>query len=156
MTYQEFLKSKVRMVERVGFDVSDDEINPNLKPHQRAAVKWLVNGGRRALFAAFGLGKSVTQIETVRLMLSKIAETADLEHPTRGLITCPLGFRGQEGKSFAAQGGQTFGRVVRPENRSSRRRKRFAPAGEIRFTRSREKSGEAGGGEAGRAGRRQM
>jgi len=48
-------------------------------------VKWLVRGGRRACFARFGLHKTVTQLETLRIILSKI--------DGRGLIVCPLNVR---------------------------------------------------------------
>jgi len=67
MNYQEFLKRKVTLAERVGFDVELDQINPILKMHQKLMVKWGVAGGRRGVFAAFGLGKSVVQLEIVRL-----------------------------------------------------------------------------------------
>jgi hypothetical protein len=52
--YRDFIKSKVRLAKRDGFDVDDSEINPILKPHQRACVRWAVAGGRRALFEASG------------------------------------------------------------------------------------------------------
>ncbi len=83
--YTAFLKSKVKMAERFGFDVELSEINPKLKEHQRLMVQWMVAGGRRACFAAFGLGKSVIQLETVRLTLERSGG--------RGLIVCPLGVR---------------------------------------------------------------
>jgi len=83
--YTAFLKGKVKMAERFGFDVTDAEISPRLKEHQRRMVQWLVAGGRRACFAAFGLGKSVIQLETVRLTLERSGG--------RGLIVCPLGVR---------------------------------------------------------------
>lgn len=85
--YDNFLKSKVRMAQRDGFDVSDFPTSPFLKPHQAAIVRWLVEGGRRACFAAFGLGKSVVQLETVRLTLSKVGG--------RGLIVVPLNVRNE-------------------------------------------------------------
>ena len=66
--YTEFLRQKIRLADFAGFDVADDEINPILKPHQRAIVRWAVRGGCRAIFAAFGLGKSVMQIEAARLI----------------------------------------------------------------------------------------
>lgn len=50
-------------------------------------VKWLVEGGRRACFASFGLHKTVTQLETIRIMLTKVGG--------RGLIICPLGVRAE-------------------------------------------------------------
>lgn len=85
MNYQEFLETKIKLSEMYGFNVDDDEINPILKPHQKAIVKWAVNGGKRAIFAAFGLGKSVMQIETLRLI-----------HKNAGgkcLVIAPLGVR---------------------------------------------------------------
>jgi len=57
-----------------------------LKPHQRDAVVWAVTGGRRAVFASFGLGKTLIQLEIVRLVLAKLGHG-------RGLIVLPLGVR---------------------------------------------------------------
>ncbi|HEY4326139.1 MAG TPA: DNA methyltransferase [Mucilaginibacter sp.] len=85
MIYDDFLKSKVRFAETTGFIISDEEINPALKPHNKLMVKWLVEGGRRACFASFGLHKTVTQLETIRLILTRTGG--------RGLIICPLGVR---------------------------------------------------------------
>ena len=84
--YTKFLKAKVDFQQDYGFDIDDDDINPILMPHQRAIVKWAVKGGRRAIFAAFGLGKSVMQLETVRLTIARTERQA-------GLIICPLGVR---------------------------------------------------------------
>jgi len=84
--YQAFIQSKVPPFERSGWTIAQTDVNPALKPHQRAAVQWMISGGRRALFAAFGLGKSVIQLEAVRLTL----EASGL---SRGLIVCPLGVR---------------------------------------------------------------
>lgn len=89
--YQTFLRNKVRLAESWGFDVTELEINPRLKPHQAATVRWAVQGGRRGIFAAFGLGKSIIQLETVRLTLAKVTERDAKPH--RGLIVCPLGVR---------------------------------------------------------------
>jgi hypothetical protein len=85
MKYEQFLKSKVRLAESSGFSLDESLINPALKPHNRLMVKWMVEGGRRACFAAFGLHKTVTQLETLRLIL----------HHTggRALIIAPLGVR---------------------------------------------------------------
>lgn len=85
MNYQEFLDAKTCVAEQHGFDVPLDAINPALKPHQKSAVQWAVRGGRRALFEAFGLGKSVQQLEIVRLCAEYVGG--------RGLIVCPLGVR---------------------------------------------------------------
>src|SRR5215813_1609298 len=67
-----------------GFDIAD-AVHPLLKPHQRAIVASCVGGGRRAIFAAFALGKSVMQLEVLRLTLAQAGGI--------GLIVCPLGVR---------------------------------------------------------------
>ena len=85
-TYADFLAQKVDFDSRIGFEVDDTEVHPILKPHQRDIVRWAVRGGRRAIFAAFGLGKSVMQLEALRLTLEKSGGT-------RALIICPLGVR---------------------------------------------------------------
>lgn len=87
MEYEDFLKSKVKLSQRQGFEVSMEEINPSLKPHNKLMVKWLVEGGRRACFASFGLHKTVTQLETIRMTLTKTGG--------RGLIVCPLSVRAE-------------------------------------------------------------
>ncbi len=83
MAYSAFLREKVNFDRSFGFDIDESDINPILLPHQRAIVKWAVAGGRRAIFAAFGLGKSVMQLEILRLILAHISGKA--------LIVCPLG-----------------------------------------------------------------
>ena len=84
--YDQFLHAKMALAKESGFTVEDDEIHPLLKPHQREAVKWAVRGGRRALFTAFGTGKSFMQLEIARLILLKSGGG-------KGLIVCPLGVR---------------------------------------------------------------
>jgi len=92
-SYEQFLRDKVRLAPDEGFDVALDEVNPLLKMHQRLMVVWAIRGGRRAIFAAFGLGKSVIQLEIVRLILARITGL--------GLIVIPLGVL-QEFKRDAA------------------------------------------------------
>lgn len=84
-TYLQFLQKKVAVAPSYGAPVEAGAINLALKPHQRIIVQWMVNGGRRACFANFGLGKSVMQLETVRLVADHVGG--------RGLIVCPLGVR---------------------------------------------------------------
>jgi hypothetical protein len=86
LPYDDFLAAKAQLAKQSGFPCSPDEVHPLLKPHQRDAVAWAVRGGRRALFEAFGLGKSLQQLEIVRLVLAKLGRG-------RGLIVCPLGVR---------------------------------------------------------------
>jgi DNA modification methylase len=83
--YLEFLRKKMPQAHEFGFEIDDAEINPLLLPHQRAMVRWAVRGGRRALFAAFGLGKTMMQLEVLRLTLTRCGG--------RGLIVIPLGVR---------------------------------------------------------------
>lgn len=86
LTYDEFLKTKIKVSENFGFNLDIDDINPNLKPHNKLMVKWLVEGGRRACFASFGLHKTVTQLEAVRCTMEKAALPL-------GLIVCPLNIK---------------------------------------------------------------
>lgn len=83
--YADFLHSKIRLAPVSGFEIADSDVNPMLKPHQRDIVRWAVKGGRRAIFAAFGLGKSVMQIEVIRIVTDRVNG--------RGLIVLPLGVR---------------------------------------------------------------
>jgi len=73
------------MAKHDGFVISADEVNPHLLPHQRDCVIWAVQGGRRALFEQFGLGKTVQQLEIERLILARAVG--------RGLIVTHLGVR---------------------------------------------------------------
>lgn len=85
MNYEEFIRRKVVISKDEGIAVDLSEINPILKDHQKLIVQWLVRGGRRACFAAFGLGKSVIQLETVRIVRQRVGGLA--------LIVIPLGVR---------------------------------------------------------------
>lgn len=85
MDYKSFLESKIKLSAMEGNYCDLEEINTILKPHQKDIVKWAVEGGKRAIFAAFGLGKSVMQIETLRLTIKKAGGKA--------LVVAPLGVR---------------------------------------------------------------
>lgn len=85
MEYAEFLKNKIRMANLNGLPCDHSEIHSALKPHQRDIVQWAVEGGQRAIFAQFGLGKSIMQLEIMRLIHARTGG--------RTLIVCPLGVR---------------------------------------------------------------
>ncbi|WP_298731972.1 SNF2-related protein [uncultured Subdoligranulum sp.] len=68
MTYREFLENKIDIAPLSGIEVREDELNPALKPHQRVSVLWALRGGRRGIFARFGLGKTVMQLEWCRIL----------------------------------------------------------------------------------------
>lgn len=85
ISYKDFLLTKVAFAPETGFEISKDKINPALKPHQRDAVMWAVKGDRRALFEAFGLGKTVQELEWCRIITA--------EKGGKALIVMPLGVR---------------------------------------------------------------
>ena len=102
--YQEFIKQKVRLDSRMGFEVDPGDLCPLLKPHQADIVRWALNGGRRGIFAAFGLGKTMMQLEIMRHMQAR--------EGGRQLIVCPLGVR-QEFKIDAGKLGMDISFVRR-------------------------------------------
>ena len=94
--YEAFLRSKVPPSSECGFTVTDDEIHPLLKPHQRDVVRWAVRLGRAAIFEAFGLGKTLQQLEIGRLILKHVELSRNQEELfpfCRFLIVCPLGVK---------------------------------------------------------------
>jgi DNA modification methylase len=111
--YHKFLRAKCNLPADFGvpvepgevFELADKDFIP--KPHQTAGVMWAVKGGRRALFESFGLGKTVQQLEIVRLILKAVGGW--------GLIVCPLGVR-QEFMRDAARLGITVKFVRRTED----------------------------------------
>ena len=64
-----------------GFEVNPDEITPSLYPHVKDTVRWAVTGGCRAIFSSFGMQKTVTQLEILRVILK--------HKGGKGLIVCP-------------------------------------------------------------------
>ncbi|MCB0967716.1 MAG: hypothetical protein KDB37_12845 [Ilumatobacter sp.] len=99
--YEVLLRSKLTFDTASGFDlaraVAAGECTPvheMLKPHQGDIVRWAVQQGRGAIFAAFGLGKSMIQLETVAPIMESTGRPV--------LIVCPLGVR-QEFKRDAAK-----------------------------------------------------
>ena len=80
--YKAFLNSKIKLAEKHGFDIELSDINPWHKPHVKDIVKWAVKGGRRAIFASFGLHKTAIQLEVIAQNLKK--------HGGNAIITAPL------------------------------------------------------------------
>lgn len=83
--YLQFLREKIKLARFTGFDVDPAEVNPALKPHTRDIVRWMVKGGSRACFARFGLHKTATQLEALRLI--------GKHRPGLRLQVLPLGVR---------------------------------------------------------------
>ena len=87
MNYQEFLESKVVIAKDYGTDELKSPISEKLLPHQRDIVEWSISGGRRAIFASFGLGKTMMQLEIAR----KVIEITNKPF----LVAMPLGVIGE-------------------------------------------------------------
>ncbi|WP_288935616.1 DNA methyltransferase [uncultured Sphingomonas sp.] len=95
--YRAFLEAKIPAAMMAGLPCDLADVPTHLvdgrplKDHQRAIVRWAVEGGRRALFEAFGLGKSMQQLLILDIILRKLeaAEGAMAD----GLIVAPLGVR---------------------------------------------------------------
>jgi superfamily II DNA or RNA helicase len=63
LPYEEFLRAKVIKQKELAFELPASSVHKLLKPHQRDMVLWALRKGRGALFAAFGLGKTMVQLE---------------------------------------------------------------------------------------------
>jgi superfamily II DNA or RNA helicase len=61
-SYFDFLKSKRPVIEKTGFDVAPDQMNPALFLYQRDIVRWALQLGRAALFLECGMGKTFIQL----------------------------------------------------------------------------------------------
>ncbi len=94
--YIDFLKQKIEIAPSTGLDyevlMQEFKDGTFLKPHQRDAINWAIQGGRRALFESFGLGKTIQQL--------LICDTILKHENGKALIVCPLGVR-QEFKKDA-------------------------------------------------------
>lgn len=82
LDYLDFIRAKAVRAPELGLPVASGAVNPLLHRHQPVLVKWMVEGGRRALFANFGLGKTMIQLEVLRLITDEAGGI--------GLIVIPL------------------------------------------------------------------
>lgn len=94
--YTTFLRQKIKLAQMRGFDVPRETINPALSPHVHDIVRWASAGGQRAIFASFGLQKTVMQLELMRQV--------GIHRPGLRGIVCPLGVR----QEFTGQAAQHF------------------------------------------------
>lgn len=83
--YLDFLRGKFRFGAEHGYSIPRNQINALAKPHQTDLIQWACRKGRAAIFANFGLGKSIMQLEILRAMLAEVGG--------RGLIVMPLDVR---------------------------------------------------------------
>ena len=63
--YLDFLRQKMPRAERAGFE-PPSVVSSRLFPHQRDICEWTCRGGRRAVFANFGLGKTRMHLQQGR------------------------------------------------------------------------------------------
>lgn len=85
-SYEAFLLAKTCVARSFGVDAASiTTLTPILKPHQADVTRWAVAGGRRAIFASFGLGKTFIQLEIARLICRATSRPF--------LIVAPLGVR---------------------------------------------------------------
>ncbi len=85
--YRNFLENKIVISEDYGFDLDTKLLSSNLFPHQATIVEWCLKGGRRAIFASFGLGKSMMQLEIGKQLINRYNKPF--------LIVTPLGVVGE-------------------------------------------------------------
>lgn len=85
--YTEFLESKIVIAEDFGTEIDPSLLSEILLPHQGVIVPWCIKGGRRAIFASFGLGKTLMQLELAKQIIA-------LENKPF-LICMPLGVVGE-------------------------------------------------------------
>jgi len=82
--YCDFLAAKAPAAPSMGYK-GDVAINARLKPHQAAICRWAIAGGRRAIFADFGLGKTIMQLQIATSLVDAFGGSS--------LVVCPLGVR---------------------------------------------------------------
>jgi DNA modification methylase len=111
LEYVDFLKEKCKFSKAMGIEIDPAEINPALKPHTRDIVRWAVAGGRRAIFAAFGLHKTATQLEIMRLI--------GAHESAMRLIVLPLGVRQEFKREIAERFTGDYGMDLRFIRRDS-------------------------------------
>lgn len=83
--YKKFLEHKIVVAEDYGFEPGG--IIGDLLPHAKPITQWCIRGGRRAIFASFGLTKTVMQLE--------IAYQCVRKENKPFLICMPLGVVGE-------------------------------------------------------------
>jgi hypothetical protein len=99
--YEQFLRGKIQIADRTGFEVRAEELHAGNFPHQNDAIVWAAGLGRALIAMSFGLGKTRIQAELARLIHERTGQ--------RFLVVCPLGVKHQ----FAEIEGPALGMVWR-------------------------------------------
>lgn len=87
ITYDEFLKTKVKSIQDSGFNIPESELNPKLFDFQKYIVSKAIKKGKYAIFADCGLGKTFMQVEFAYQVAKQTNKPV--------LILCPLAVSGQ-------------------------------------------------------------
>lgn len=80
--YLEFLKLKIKVAEKYGFEYDRNLLPEMLFEHQKDIIIWALSGGRRAIFASFGLGKTMMQLvigDIISAVQNKIKHVCPLQ-----------------------------------------------------------------------------
>jgi DNA modification methylase len=85
--YKNFLETKKKTFISSGFDIDENELNPNLFDFQRFIVKTALKKGRFAIFADCGLGKTLMQLSWANAVYNYTGKKV--------LILAPLAVSGQ-------------------------------------------------------------
>lgn len=102
--YEQFLATKRKRVEAVGFNVELEDLNAKLFDWQKAVVRWALHRGRAALFEDCGLGKTPQQLEWAHQVCLRTGGNV--------LILTPLAVAGQtirEAAKFGIEAHHTRG-----------------------------------------------
>ena len=83
--YQDFLKGKIVVKGKDGDINTPSPMFPFAYGHQKAACEWAWFGKRRAIFASFGLGKSICQLQLMKWVHERTGKKV--------LFVVPLGVR---------------------------------------------------------------
>lgn len=69
--YREYVKSKFRITQSIGFDIKDKELPEVMFPWQKDINRWAGRKGRSALFLDTGLGKSAQELSWSRAVVKR-------------------------------------------------------------------------------------
>ncbi len=64
-----------------GFEFNRADLTDTLYPHVKDSIVWAIQGGCRAIFSSFGMQKTVTQLEILRIIIKNKGG--------KGLVVCP-------------------------------------------------------------------
>lgn len=105
--YLAFLRTKIPHAELTGIEPPCHH-HASLKPHQVDLCQWAIRGGRRAIFAQFGLGKSRINLQLAAWIVMHCASQGKTGLAAKFLIVAPLGVRHQ----FTLEDGPAMGLMV--------------------------------------------